>query len=195
MFLVNVALATSSRAKHVPTTHAIELNASETNLIVNINDSVNFKCPTGDQLKVYMVSKLQYSNCAIEEDDKLILECTNAVNAEPEDTEFKITSFSPQVDAFLFAPNQQYFYVARLNEGGCHSKVVMSVSRRKGAHHRQIQPKKTTSTKSSTTSTTTSTTSSERPQVFSAVKSPSSSSSLPSLSLSLILIMTSLLFG
>lgn len=44
-------------------------------------------------------------------DDKLILECTNALNAEPEDTEFKITSFSPQVDAFLFAPNQQYYYV------------------------------------------------------------------------------------
>ena len=89
-----------------------------------------------------MVSKIQYTNCAIEEgtllshffcavlhntqcewrkkriltmvnylDDKLILECTNALNAEPEDTEFKITSFSPQVDAFLFAPNQQYYYV------------------------------------------------------------------------------------
>ena len=43
-------------------------------------------------------------------DDKLILECTNSA-VEPEDTEFRITSFSPQVDAFRFYPNREYYYV------------------------------------------------------------------------------------
>ena len=43
-------------------------------------------------------------------DDKLILECTNSL-VEPEDTEFRITSFSPQVDAFRFYPNREYYYV------------------------------------------------------------------------------------
>ena len=35
--------------------------------MVNTNDSVNFKCPASDKLKVYMVSERHYTNCEIEE--------------------------------------------------------------------------------------------------------------------------------
>ena len=39
----------------------------ETKLMVNTNDSVNFKCPASDKLKVYMVSERHYTSCEIEE--------------------------------------------------------------------------------------------------------------------------------
>ena len=48
-------------------------SASETNLIVNINDSVNFKCPSGEKIKVYMVSQIQFQNCEIYEGKYILL--------------------------------------------------------------------------------------------------------------------------